>query len=297
MSTLVIVGPTASGKSALALEIARRTGAEIISADSMAVYRGMDIGTAKPTPAERSLVPHHLIDVVGPDEEFSVADFQRLATSALAAVGRAIVVGGTGLYVDALVDGFTLPGQFPGVREELETRPTEDLWARLERADPLAATRIEPGNRRRIVRALEVTLGSGHAFSSFGPGLQAARGERAEREFHLVGLCMPRPAIAGRIAARYEAQMAAGFLGEVEGLRAAYGERLSRTAGQALGYRELLAHLDGTCTLPEAVDEARRRTVRFSKRQERWFRRDPRIRWYEVNSVRLAEQVLADWAG
>ena len=301
--TLVIVGPTASGKSALAFEVARRTGAEIISADSMAVYRGMDIGTAKPSTAERAIVRHHLIDVVNPDEEFSVSEFQRLATAALSSAECAVVVGGTGLYVDALVDGLTMAGQWPEVRDPLEARTTEDLWAQLNQADPQAATKIEPGNRRRIVRALEVTLGSGRPFSSFGPGLQAAR-ESTDRRFRLVGLRLPRPLVAERIAGRYRAQMERGFLEEVRGLGDRYGDRLSRTALQALGYRELLAHLNGHLTLDEALAEAIRRTIKLAKRQERWFRRDPRIHWLDVgasnepegNLARLAEQALADWA-
>ena len=306
MSNLVIVGPTASGKSALALAVAQRAGAEIVSADSMAVYRGMDIGTAKPTRAERRQVTHHLVDVVAPDEEFSVAEFQRLATAVLAQVPRVVVVGGTGLYIDALVNGLTLPGQWPEIKAALDARPTAELWAQLAVRDAVAATKIEPGNHRRIVRALEVTIGSGRPFSSFGPGLQPSRLAIDPRTtdappFQLVGLRVDRAILARRIAERYTQQLGAGFLAEVRDLRATYGSRLSRTAAQALGYRELLAHIDGHGPIDEALAEAQRRTVSFAKRQERWFRRDPRIHWIDMNRAsgdnidRTAERVLADW--
>lgn len=301
---LVLVGPTASGKSALALQIGQRRRAdgatvEIVSADSMSVYRGMDIGTAKPGPAERAAVVHHLVDIVEPTEEYSVSRFQADAHDALKAIesrgSHAILVGGTGLYVDAVVDGLTIPGQWADVRAALETRPTSELWAELQALDPEAATRIEPGNHRRMVRALEVTIGSGRPFSSFGPGLQRAR-EQALDRFVLVGLRVPREVLAERIAARYLAQMEGGFLDEVRALEQRYGERLSRTARQALGYRELLAHLDGTCSLDNALEQARRRTVAFAKRQERWFRRDPRIHWHDaLQNPRLVDDVLADW--
>ena len=305
MSNLVIVGPTASGKSALALAVAQRAGAEIVSADSMAVYRGMDIGTAKPTRAERRRVTHHLIDVVAPDEEFSVAEFQRLATAVLAQVPRVVVVGGTGLYIDALVNGLTLPGQWPQIKAALDSQPTAELWAQLVEVDAVAAKKIEPGNHRRIVRALEVTIGSGRPFSSFGPGLQPSRlaidPTTDAPLFQLVGLRVDRAILARRIAERYQQQLGAGFLAEVRDLRAKYGSRLSRTAAQALGYRELLAHIDGDGPLDEALAEAQRRTVSFAKRQERWFRRDPRIDWIDMNRAseddidHIAERVLADW--
>lgn len=305
---LVIVGPTASGKSALALAIATRMGAsaraEIVSADSMAVYRGMDIGTAKPAAAERALVPHHLVDLVDPNEDYSVARFQKDAASALATIesagAHAIVVGGTGLYVDAMVDALSIPGRWDEVRTELETAlasglPVAELHDRLVRLDPVAAARMEPTNARRIVRALEVTLGSGTPFSAFGPGLQDARTQRDHGRFFLAGLQLPREVLAERIAARYEDQLERGFLEEVAGLAARYGEGLSRTAAQALGYKELAAHLRGDITLEDALAQALRRTVAFAKRQERWFRRDPRIRWFPAQTDGLADLVLQDW--
>ncbi|HET6953568.1 MAG TPA: tRNA (adenosine(37)-N6)-dimethylallyltransferase MiaA [Acidimicrobiales bacterium] len=277
---LAIVGSTASGKSALALDLARdRPEMEIVSVDSMQVYRGMDVGTAKPSPAERAEVPHHLIDVADPWEEFTLARFADLARRAVAGIEarghRALLVGGTGLYLRAVVDDLAVPARYPDVRAEIEAEPdTPTLHQRLVDLDPVAAARMAPTNRRRVVRALEVTLGSGRRFSSYGPGLD----QYPPTRFHLVGVALPHEVVARRIAARYEQQMAAGLLDEVAGL-VADPRGLSRTAGQALGYRELVAHLAGEMPLDEALELAVRRTRRFARRQRSWFRRDPRIRW------------------
>jgi tRNA dimethylallyltransferase len=293
---LVLVGSTASGKSALALEVARRLGdMELVSADSMQVYRGMDVGTAKATPAEQAEVPHHLLDVAEPEEDYSVARFQADVAEVIAGVEargrRALVVGGTGLYVQAVVDGLALPGEWPERKAELERQPPEELHRRLTDLDPLAASRIEPGNTRRLVRALEVTLGSGKPFSSFGPGLDAYP---PSQRFRLAGVWLPRPVLAERIEARYRQQLAAGFLDEVRSLR----DRMSRTARQALGYKELLAHLAGECTLEEALAAAVSRTREFARRQRAWFRRDPRITWLgaPANPVDLLPALLGDWS-
>lgn len=279
---VALVGPTASGKSALALDWARaEEGWEIVSVDSMGVYRRMDIGTAKPTPAERAAVAHHCLDLVEPTEEFTVADFQRAARAALADVEargrRALLVGGTGLYLRAVVDDLELPGRYPAVRAELEAEADEPgglarLHRRLADADPVAAARMTPTNRRRVVRALEVTLGAGRRFSSFGPGLEAYPPTATV----LVGLPLDAGTDA-RIAARLADQVAAGLLDEVRRLHRAGG--LSRTARQALAYRELLDHLDGRFGLDEALALAERRTRAFARRQWAWFRRDPRVRW------------------
>ena len=282
MRHVALVGPTASGKSALALAAARaRPDLEIVTVDSMQVYRGMDVGTAKPTPAERAEVPHHLIDLVDPDEEYTVARYQRdvrAVLDELASRGlRGLLVGGTALYLRAAVDDLEIPGRYPAVRAELEVEPdTAALHARLARLDPVAAARMEPTNRRRVVRALEVALGSGRPFSSFGPGLD----EHPPTDVVLTGLRLPRPVLDERIEARYRAQLEAGFVDEVRAL-AARPAGLGRTARQALGYRELLAHLEEGRPLDEAVADAVARTRRFARRQERWFRRDPRIRWLE----------------
>lgn len=279
---IAIVGPTATGKTALALELAERLDAEIVSGDSMCVYRTMDIGTAKPSTDERAHVRHHLIDVAEPDEEFSLATFALLARAAITDIEsrgkRVILAGGTGLYVDTIIGDLTLPGQFPGVKAELETDPdTIGLYQRLVSLDPTAAARMEPTNRRRIVRALEVTIGSGQPFSSYGPGLEAA--QQAATGWQVIGLDTDRGDLALRIAIRYQRQLADGFLDEVRHLHESYGEQLSRTASQALGYRQLLGHLGGRCSFDEAITEAQRATVAFAKRQQRWFRRNPGIEW------------------
>ncbi|MGI9616762.1 MAG: tRNA (adenosine(37)-N6)-dimethylallyltransferase MiaA [Acidimicrobiales bacterium] len=293
LDPLVIVGPTATGKSALALALAQRTpGAEIVSADALAVYRGMDVGTAKPTVEERAGIIHHLIDIAEVDEEFTVSRFQDEANAALATVadrgGVPIVVGGTGLYVRAVVDDFSIPGQYPEVRAEIEQNPsTRALWERLDQLDPIAAAKMEPSNRRRIVRALEVSVGTGQPFSSFGPGVDKYPPSR----FRQVGLRIDRADLDRRIDDRYDAQLEAGFLDEVERL-ATLG--LSRTAAQGLGYRELLDHLAGNVTFDEAMAAARQRTRRFARRQERWFRRDPRIAWFDADDEDLVAQV-DDW--
>jgi tRNA dimethylallyltransferase len=294
---LSLVGPTASGKSALALELARRhPDLELVSVDSMQVYRGMDIGTAKPTPAEQAEVPHHLIDLVDPDDDYTVSRFQGDLTVALADIAarghRAVLVGGTGLYLRAATDGLEIPARYPGVRAELETEPdTEALHHRLATLDPVAAGRMEPSNRRRVVRALEVTIGSGRPFSDHGPGM----GTYPALAFPIVGLHRDRDDLDARIDARYEAQLTAGFVAEVEALLARPGG-LSRTAGQALGYRELADHLGGGSTLDEAMAQARTRTRRFARRQQRWFRRDPRLVWVEAghNALAPVDDLLRD---
>ena len=293
------MGPTASGKSAVAFAYAVEHGdVELISVDSMQVYRGMDIGTAKPTPTERAAVSHHLIDVADPADEFTVAMFKTACVEALREVEsrghRALLVGGTGLYLRAVIDDLDLPGQFPQVRDDLESVvATSELHDRLVELDPAAAARMEPTNRRRVVRALEVTLGSGRPFSSYGPGLRSY----PDTDVCLVGLVVSRPELNRRIAERFRAQLAGGFLDEVRRLRAS-PRGISRTAAQALGYRELLAYLEGEVGMDEAVDQAITRTRRFARRQERWFRRDPRIGWIDAedghNVLRHLDERLRD---
>jgi len=277
--------------------VARRGGGvEILSVDSMTVYRELDIGTAKPSAAVRAEIPHHLIDLVDPDEEFTVAQFQGAAAAALRGIdergGRALLVGGTGLYVRAVVDDLALPGRWPAVRAGLEADAQEPgglaaLYQRLTDLDPVAAARTTPTNERRIVRALEVTLGSGRPFSSFGPGLERYPPTR----FVLIGLRFDPVAVDRRIEERFCAWMDASLLEEVKGL-AARPAGLSRTARQALGYKELLAHVEGGVPLAEAVTEAVRRTRSFARRQWAWFRRDPRIVWVDTHDEAVG--ALAD---
>ena len=290
MKRVALLGPTASGKSAVALAVAHeRPVVELVSIDAMQVYRGMDLGTAKPTPEERRAVRHHGIDLVEAGEEFSVAEFQRVVADAEAEIAArhhdVCLVGGTGLYLRAIVDRLQLPGQWPELRQGLETRAEGDLQAmyrELAELDPVAAAKIEPTNARRIVRALEVCLGSGRPFSTFGPGLESY----PDTDVVQFALEWDRDRLARRIEERVHAMMAAGLLAEVERLAAA---PMSRTARQALGYRELLDHLEGTMSLEHAVAEIVLRTRQFAVRQIRWFRRDPRLRWIRVEADPVAE--------
>jgi tRNA dimethylallyltransferase len=293
----VLVGATASGKSALAMALARRAPEwELVSVDSMQVYRGMDIGTAKPTAAERAEVPHHLLDLLDPWEEGAVAWFQRQALATIADIEgrdrRALLVGGTALYVQAIVDELDIPAQYPEVRAQLDAEPdTAALHARLHALDPRAADRMDPANRRRVVRALEVTLGSGRLFSTYGPGLDV----HPPTPFTMVGLRRSSDDLRARIAARNRVQLDAGFLDEVHRLHED-PRGLSRTAAQALGYRELHEHLTAEVPLDVALDLAVRRTGRFARRQWAWFRRDPRITWLDLGPGEEANLLVDDLA-
>ena len=288
---VAVVGPTASGKSAVALAAAEGRGdVELMSIDSMQVYRGMDIGTAKPSPDERVRVPHHLLDLVDPTQDFTVAEFQREYRAAVADIAargkRAILVGGTGLYHRAVIDDLDLPGEWPAIRADLlaeaDVLGPIPLHARLATLDPAAAARIEPTNTRRIVRALEVCEGSGRRFSSFGPGLDVYPPSPIVQ----IGLRWDRDVLAARIEQRVRAMIDAGLLDEVRALRAT---GMSRTAAQALGYKELLAHLDGGQPLAESVEQIVVRTRQFAVRQLRWFQRDPRVRWVDIAHDPVAE--------
>ena len=290
---VVILGPTASGKSDVAMHVAQVVrDAEIIAVDAMMVYRGMDIGTGKPTTADQNQVPHHCLDLQDASERFTVADFQQHANEALTSIasrdGHALLVAGTGMYLQAVIDGFTLPGEFPEIRAELESLPVEELFGRLSAVDPEAAAKIEPTNSRRLVRALEVCLGSGRRFSSFGPGANVY----PPTEFRQVGILWPRPELAQRIEIRVHSMIEAGWVEEVRKLLAMPAP-LSLTARQALGYKELISHLEGHMSLDHAVAETILRTRQFAVRQERWFRRDPRIDWVNVDAgENLVEQVV-----
>lgn len=283
---VVVLGPTASGKSAVAMAAAERTpGVEIVAVDSMQVYRGMDIGTAKPTSADRAAVVHHGLDLVDPHEQMTVTEYRRAVDAALGDIadrgGRALLVAGTGLYLTAVVDRLELPGTYPDARAAIEAEPdTAVLYDRLAALDPPAAARIEPANRRRIVRALEVTVGAGRPFSSFGPGV----GAHPVTDVVQIGIRWPRPALAARIAERVAQMVADGLVDEVERV---WRAGLSRTAAQALGYKELIDVFTGDATLDEALAAVITRTRQYAVRQERWFRRDPRIRWIEVDAAAL----------
>ncbi len=287
----VLVGPTAVGKTRLAIDLAqwgRKAGdpaGEVISGDSMQVYRGMDIGTAKPSPAERRGVPHHLLDVLEPSEDFSVAKFQEMVRRAAEEIyGRGrlpMLVGGTGLYVRAVVDNYAFPPEEADwdlrarLMEEARREGSEALHARLARADPAAAARIHPRDARRVARALEVATVAGRPISR-DVELTAAR--PSPYDPLTVGLNMDRAELYARIGRRVEGMIEEGLVDEVS--RLLRGPGFGRTAGQALGYKEMLAHVTGRLSLPEAVALLKRNTRRFAKRQLTWFRRDPRVVWF-----------------
>jgi len=300
LTVVSLLGVTASGKSEAALDVARRRGdVEIVSVDSMCVYRGMDMGTSKPTLAEQAQVPYHLLNLVDPDEEFTVTQFQQAAREALAGIAardhHALLVGGTGLYLRAVVDHLAFPGRYPEVKAALEDEliaglvELPELHARLATLDPVAAGRMEPTNHRRVVRALEVTIGSGQPFSTFGPGLEAY----PPTPVTMIALTMPMQEVDRRIAERFTGWVEEGLLTEVQALSERPGG-MSRTARQALGYRELLAHVEEGLPLSECVEEAVRRTRSFARRQASWFRRDPRIVWTDpsVGPAPLLDQAL-----
>ncbi|MFH8617036.1 tRNA (adenosine(37)-N6)-dimethylallyltransferase MiaA [Streptomyces sp. NPDC017979] len=277
---IAVVGPTAAGKSDLGVFLARHLGGEVVNADSMQLYRGMDIGTAKLTVDERGGVPHRLLDVWDVTETASVAEYQRLARSEidrLLAEGRTpVLVGGSGLYVRGAIDALEFPGTDPAVRArleaELDAQGPGALHARLAAADPEAARAILPGNGRRIVRALEVIEITGRPFTANLPGHDAVY------DTVQIGVDVARPELDERIARRVDLMWDAGFVDEVRALEA-QGLREGRTAARALGYQQILAALAGECTEQEARAETVRATKRFARRQDSWFRRDPRVHW------------------
>jgi len=298
--TVVIAGPTAAGKSALAVALAHRyqaTGraAEIINADSMLVYRGMDIGTAKPTPAERGGVVHHLIDILDVRETATVADFQQLARARVDDCRThdvvPILVGGSALYLRAILDDFQFPGTDPEVRAELEAELARTgsaaLHARLSRIDPSAAARMEPNNGRRVVRALEVIQLTGGLYDATLPAWEYLLPEVVQ-----VGLRLDRPTLDARIARRVDQMWAAGFVDEVRDL-VEHGLREGVTASRALGYRQILRFLDGDLEEFQAREQTLFGTRRFARRQDSWFRRDHRVHWLDHDDPRLVESAYA----
>ncbi|CAL9402794.1 tRNA (adenosine(37)-N6)-dimethylallyltransferase MiaA [Streptomyces sp. enrichment culture] len=287
---IAVVGPTAAGKSDLGVYLAQQLGGEVVNADSMQLYRGMDIGTAKLTPEERGGVPHHLLDIWDVTVTASVAEYQRLAREridALLAEGRwPVLVGGSGLYVRGAVDNLEFPGTDPEVRarleEELTLRGSGALHARLAAADPEAARAILPSNGRRIVRALEVIEITGRPFTANLPGHDAVY------DTLQIGVDVARPELDERIARRVDRMWEAGLVEEVRALEA-QGLREGRTASRALGYQQVLTALAGECTLDEARAETVRATKRFARRQDSWFRRDPRVHWLSGAAEDLGE--------
>lgn len=299
MRLLAVVGPTASGKTALAIRLAELAGGEIVSIDSQQVYRGMDVGTAKATAEERARVPHRLLDVVAPDEPMTAARFVELADAAIAdaaARGRPVVLaGGTGLYYRALCYGlFAGPPADAAVRARLEAESTEALRARLEEVDPAAAARIDRRDRVRMIRALEVHELTGVPISEH----QAAHDHRRvplRYEVRGIGLAPPREELVRRIDARVDAMLAAGLVDEVRGLEAA-GYPCTLRAMQAIGYREICAHLRGELTLAEAAERIKQATRRYARRQLAWFRGEPTVSWFRsAGDPALDASALVAW--
>lgn len=286
---IAVVGPTATGKSALGLALAQHLGGEIVNADAMALYRGLDIGTAKPTPAERAAVPHHLLDVLDVTETASVAAYQRdarAAVEALLAAGRTpVLVGGSGLYVQSVVDELEFPGTDPALRAELETELAAHgpaaLHARLAAVDPAAADVVLPGNGRRIVRALEVIALTGKPFPARLPESAVPRYDAV-----LLGVDRPTDELDVRVARRVARMFAAGIVAETREL-----ERLrdGLTASRALGYQQILAGGEMTTAAADTV----RATRRFVRRQRSWFRRDRRVHWLDAAAPDLLGRALA----
>lgn len=290
-----ILGPTAVGKTAVGIELALRCGAEIVSVDSRQIYREMDIGTAKPTPEERLHVPHHVVDVVFPDEPFTASDFQRLADAAIAAIRRRgkipLLVGGAGLYFRALVDGlFEGPSADPEVRARLNAEADAEgtlvLHRRLSALDPEAASRIHPNDRMRLVRALEVYEQTGQPISRL-----QSQWRRSEPRYPFVAFCLwrPREELNRRANARVKAMLALGLVDEVRRLREKYPPHLK--AFQGFGYRELWDYLDGKHSFEKAVELLKRHTHRYAKRQMTWFRSDRRLKWIVIAPEESPEEV------
>jgi tRNA dimethylallyltransferase len=291
---VAVVGPTAAGKSDLAVALGQRMGGEVVNADAMQVYRGMDIGTAKITPVERRGVPHHLLDILDVTQTATVAEFQALARTAIDDCRRRevvpVLVGGSALYVRAILDDFVFPGTDEIVRARLEAELAETgsgaLHRRLAEVDPAAARQILPSNGRRIVRALEVIEITGGPYVATLPEHRYVYDDVVQ-----VGLDVPRPVLDERIAKRVDAMFDGGLLDEVRGLLD-HGLRDGRTANRALGYSQAIAVLDGQLTEGEARERTTQATRRFARRQDSWFRKDPRIGWLPYDAPGLPDRVV-----
>jgi tRNA dimethylallyltransferase len=300
LKILIVAGPTATGKTSIAVELAQRFDAEVVSADSMQVFRGLDIGTAKPTPEELRGVPHHLIDVVNPDEPFDAASFVRLADAAIEDIAkrgkRAIVAGGSGLYLRTLLHGLQRgPKPAPEIRDEILECADKAGWPSLHeelmRRDPDTAARLHPNDGVRILRALEVATASGVPLSEW----QKQHQFKEERYDHLyLGLNRPRDELTARINSRVDHMMAGGFLEEVKGLiEKGYGPDLKPMQG--LGYRRLCQHLEGALSLDEAVEKTKTDTRRFAKRQVTWFKKEQGLRWVSPDLSEIEPLAASFW--
>jgi tRNA dimethylallyltransferase len=295
---VAVVGATAAGKTGLSLDLAERLGGEVVNTDAMQLYRGMDVGTAKLPEAERRGIPHHLLDLLDVTEPATVAEFQALARTTIADLRRRgrtpVLVGGSALYTRAVLDRFDFPGTDPAVRARLEQELADGgmpaLLERLRRVDPAAAERIEtltPGNGRRIVRALEVVEITGEPFSARLPVQEYADPHSVQ-----IGVDIDRATLDARIRQRVEEMFDAGFVAEVARLLDA-GLATSRTAATAIGYREVAQHLAGVLTLDEAKERTAVKTRQFARRQDAWFRKDPRVFWVAYDDPDRVDRAVA----
>jgi tRNA dimethylallyltransferase len=292
---VAIVGATASGKTGLSLDLAERIGGEVVNTDAMQLYRGMDVGTAKLPPDQRRGIPHHLLDVLEVTEPASVAQFQEWARAAIAEIrARAhtpVLVGGSALYTRGILDRFEFPGTDDSLRRELEVElervGSVALHERLQGVDPAAAAQILPDNGRRVVRALEVIALTGRPFSASLPTMEYVDPRTVQ-----VGVDIDRPTLDARIEQRVEEMFASGFVEEVERLLDA-GLEAGRTAGRAIGYREVTGYLRGDRSLAEAKEQTKAATRRFARRQDSWFRKDPRIVWVQYDDPARVDVAVA----
>lgn len=289
MTPWIIVGPTAVGKTNYAMTMALRENGEIISADSGQIYRGIDIGTAKPTAEERRSVPFHLIDIIDPSQRFNAADFRKLAWKKIDEIHRrgnkVLVVGGTGLYIKVLEEGiFKGPSADLQLRQQLEERigreGVESLYRELQKVDPVAAKKIPARNRQRIIRALEVYEVTGRPISEFW-GQTSRTGQTCLTEFKKIGLTLPREALNRRIEERVDRMMARGWLEETQTLLKKWGE--AAPALKVIGYKELVLYLTGKIDCPTAIALIKTHTRQYAKRQLTWFKRDHEIRWSQIS--------------
>lgn len=279
----VVLGPTATGKTEYGVKLAQKLGGEIVSADSMLVYRGMDIGTAKPSAQEMMGIPHHMIDIVAPDEEFNVAVYQkdakRIISDILARGCVPILVGGTGLYINSITHNldFSVANSNNALRDELNLIDTATLHQMLAREDPAAAKRIHPNNKKRVVRALIIAREGGSSEYNFN-------NVNKDYNFEFYGLCCERTALYERINKRVDKMMEKSLVSEVEQLFVKYGG--TSTAMQGIGYKEIINYIVGRSTLNEAVEEIKKNTRHLAKRQITWFKRDERINWFDIGDLR-----------
>ena len=296
MNNLIcIAGPTASGKTALSIALAKELGAEIVSCDSMQVYKYMDIGTAKPSLEERSGIVHHMLDVAEPEEDFSVSRYCAMADpiveDILSRGKTAIIVGGTGLYMDSLIKGNDFaPFPSTGVRERLEAQPIEEVMAQLQTIDPEAAARLHLSDRKRIIRAMEVYLETGETITEHNRRTQAIAPKYSPVWFALED--EDRKSLYDRIDSRVDVMLQMGLIEEIHGLLER-GIPKKSTAMQAIGYKEFVAALDGQCSIEEAAAQVKQSSRRYAKRQLTWFRRNKSIHWLRRTKTTSAEEIIS----